>query len=139
MDHNRTQNYLQYFFLNILQKYYQIPILGTLNISGHFHKKTIMQTCRNFNCEVKILKTCYSDYSENAWSCPPIMIVLTCRKHWYPKCWNQLVENFYIHLHAKNQLHFELFFRDFAKALQACHFGNFGNAWRSHQNHSINL
>ena len=26
-------------FLNILQKYYQLPILGTLDMSGHFHQK----------------------------------------------------------------------------------------------------
>ena len=30
-------------FLNKLQKYYQLP-LGTLDISGHFHIKTIMPT-----------------------------------------------------------------------------------------------
>ena len=26
-------------FLNMLQKYYQLPILGILNMSGHFHQK----------------------------------------------------------------------------------------------------
>ena len=26
-------------FLNILEKYYQLPILGILNMSGHFHQK----------------------------------------------------------------------------------------------------
>ena len=26
-------------FLNISQKYYQLPILGVLNMSGHFHQK----------------------------------------------------------------------------------------------------
>ena len=35
LHHNRTQNQLQHS----LQKYYQLPILGTLDISGHFHQK----------------------------------------------------------------------------------------------------
>ena len=35
-------------FLNKLQKYYQLP-LGTLDIFGPFHRKTIMPTCRNFD------------------------------------------------------------------------------------------
>ena len=39
LHHNKTQKQLRLFFLNILQKYYQLPILGTLDMSGHFHKK----------------------------------------------------------------------------------------------------
>ena len=35
--HNRTQKQLQIFFL--MQKYYQLPILGTLDIFGHFLPK----------------------------------------------------------------------------------------------------
>ena len=31
----------------------------------------------------KILKTCYFECFENAWSCPSIMIVSPCRKLWY--------------------------------------------------------
>ena len=41
--HNRTKKQLQKFFLNILQKYYQLPILGTLGVSGHFHQKWYCQ------------------------------------------------------------------------------------------------
>ena len=33
MSHNITQKKLQYFFLNILQNFYQLPILGTLDVS----------------------------------------------------------------------------------------------------------
>ena len=33
LHHNRTQKQLRHFFLNILQKYYQFPVLGTLNIA----------------------------------------------------------------------------------------------------------
>ena len=36
---NGTQKQLRHFFLNILQKYYQINILGTLDMFGHFHQK----------------------------------------------------------------------------------------------------
>ena len=39
-NHNRTQKQLQYLFLNILQKYYQLLILCALYImSGLFHQK----------------------------------------------------------------------------------------------------
>ena len=34
--HNRTQKQFPQFFLNILQKYYQLPIVGTLDMYGHF-------------------------------------------------------------------------------------------------------
>ena len=37
--HNRTQKQLWHLFDRILQKYYQLPILGTLDISGHSHWK----------------------------------------------------------------------------------------------------
>ena len=50
---------------------------------------------------VKILQTYYFEYFENAWSCPAVMIVSPCRPPWCPKCWNQLVGNFDIYLHAK--------------------------------------
>ena len=39
LHHNRMQKWLQHFFLNKLQKYYKLPILGTLDITGHFHQK----------------------------------------------------------------------------------------------------
>ena len=31
------------FFLNMFQKYYQLPIMGTLDMSGHFHQKRYCQ------------------------------------------------------------------------------------------------
>ena len=39
LHQNRTQKQLQHFFQNILQKYYQLHILGFLDMSGHFHQK----------------------------------------------------------------------------------------------------
>ena len=39
LHENSTQKQLRHFFLNILHKYYQLPILGTLVMSGHFHQK----------------------------------------------------------------------------------------------------
>ena len=39
LHHNITQKQLQQFFFDILQKYYQLPILGTLDMSRHFHQK----------------------------------------------------------------------------------------------------
>ena len=39
LHHNRTQKQLQHSFPKVLLKYYQLPILGTLDMSGHFHQK----------------------------------------------------------------------------------------------------
>ena len=75
-----------------------------------------MPTCRKFDVYelhlffffwdiVKILQTHYFQYFENAWSCPSVITVSSCRKLWCPKCWNQLVGNLDVSLHAKNQLH----------------------------------
>ena len=44
---------------------------------------------------------------------------------------NQLVENFDVSLHAKNQFPLQLLFWDVVKTWQTYYFGNFGNAWRS--------
>ena len=43
-----TKNKFRQYFFKILQKYYQLPILGTLDMSSHFYKKTIMSTCKYF-------------------------------------------------------------------------------------------
>ena len=37
--HNRTQTQSQNLLLKILPSYYQLPILGTLDMSHHFHQK----------------------------------------------------------------------------------------------------
>ena len=57
---------------------------------------------------VKILQTSHFEYFENAWSCPSIIIVSPCRRLLSPHCWNQVVGNFYVYLHAKKQLHHSL-------------------------------
>ena len=42
---------LQQFFQNILQKYYQLPILGILDMSSHFHQKeTLMFILQKLWC-----------------------------------------------------------------------------------------
>ena len=126
LHHNRTQKQLQHSFLNMLQKYYQLPILGTLDISGHLHQKqpqlvkTLMFICMEkmnslpnffFWDIVKILQTYYFEYFENAWSYPAVMIVSPCRHLWCPKCWNQLVGNFDVYLHAKINFISNFFFK----------------------------
>ena len=50
----------------------------------------------------EILQICYSEYFENAWPWPSIMIVSPCKKIRFPKCWNQLAGSFNVYLHAKN-------------------------------------
>ena len=39
LHRNVIPKQLQHFFLNGLQKYYQLPILGTFDMSGYFHPK----------------------------------------------------------------------------------------------------
>ena len=39
LHHNRTD----IVDIKILQKHYQLPILGTLDMSGHFHQKQLCQ------------------------------------------------------------------------------------------------
>ena len=73
-NHNRTHK----SSCNTLQKYYQLPILGTFDISGHMEK---MNSLPNFFFWdiVKMLQTYYFEYFENAWSYPAVMIVSPCR------------------------------------------------------------
>ena len=39
LHQNRTQKQLQYVFLKILQKCFEIPIFVTLDMCSHFHQK----------------------------------------------------------------------------------------------------
>ena len=111
------------FFVNILQKHYSFYF----GYSGHvwpLPTKTIMPTSKNSDVYlhaktwtlsvtflgniVKILQACYFEQFENVWSCPSIMIVLPCRKQKY---WNELVGNFDVYLHAKNQIYLTYFLK----------------------------
>ena len=65
----------------------------------------------NFIPKMKLLQTCYFKDFDNAWPCISILIVLTCRKLWWEKCWNQLLGKFHVYLYAKNQLYHSFFFR----------------------------
>ena len=113
LHHSRTQNYIVKILLTSYFGYF-----------GHVWSTpstTIMPTCRNFDVNlhvkistpsltfywdiIKILQLCYFESFENAWSCPSIMIVPPYRKLWCWNCWNQLVWNFDLYMHAKNQLH----------------------------------
>ena len=43
LRHKKTKKLLQYFFLNILQKFNKPLFLGNLDLSGNFHQKSIIQ------------------------------------------------------------------------------------------------
>ena len=43
LHHNRIQKQLLHFFLNMLQKYHQLSILGTLDLHDNFHQKPLCQ------------------------------------------------------------------------------------------------
>ena len=111
LHYSWTQKPFWHFFLNILQKYYQIPILGTLDMSGHslYKRWTLSLTFFLRHCKGianLLLWELVLEYFENDWSWPSILIASPCRKLWRPKCWKQLAGNFYFNLHTKNQLHF---------------------------------
>ena len=59
----------------------------------------------------------YLEYFLKAWSSPSKIIVLPCRKIWYPKCWNQLVENFDVYRQAKSLIYHSTSFKDIPKKL----------------------
>ena len=46
-------------------------------------------------------------------------------------CWNQLVGNFDVYLHAKKSTSYLTSFSDIVETLQIYYFGNLGNVWRS--------
>ena len=68
------------------------------------------------------------------WECLNIPInnhIITLKKLWWPKCCNQLVGNFDVYLHAKDQLHVSLLVSDIVKALQTYYMEKIRNAWPS--------
>ena len=73
------------------------------NNNANLKKHWCLSTCKKMNSITNFFfwdfANLFFEYFENAWSCPS-MIVSPCRKIWYPKCWNQLVGNFF-YLHAK--------------------------------------
>ena len=77
-------------------------------------------------------------YFENARSCPSIVIVSPWRNLWYPKCWNQLVRNFDIYLHARSQIYLELL-RSCKDIKKLAILGTLGILDHLHQNRSNNL
>ena len=87
---NRTQKLLRHFFLKRLQKYYELPILVTLDKSGHFHQK-------QETLQTSILRT------------------LGVLDHPHQKSYYQFVGNFRTYLYPKNQLHYSLLSYDIAK------------------------
>ena len=140
-------------FLKILQKYYQLPTLGTLVVSGHFHQKQQCQLVETFmficmqkmnsipNFVFETLQTCYFEYFESAWPCLYLLTVSPCARRWLWKCWNQFAGNFDVYLHAKNQLHISFLILHIVKTMIATLlFWELWECWRSSiKNHSINL
>lgn len=55
------------------------------------------------------------------------------------KQWNQLLENYDVHFHAKNQIYPSTLSRNIAKILQTYYFWYFGHAWPRPSRHSSNL
>ena len=74
------------------------------------------------------MQTFYLNYFENAWSCPPIMVISPFRKIWWSRCWNQLVGNFSVYLKAKKQSSSLTSFMRFVKTFQTCYFPDFLSA-----------
>ena len=113
-------------FSNILQKFNKLPFLGTLDMSGYFHQKLIIQLVEVLilmNFKMNSIHNFFLGYCKDIanllhwvlWECliMPITMPFTfswsclspCRKLSCPMCWNQLVGNFDVYLHPKRQLH----------------------------------
>ena len=113
--------------------------LDTLDMSGtsikndnfHFLKLWCLSACKKWTPFVTSFFRYCKDIANLLlwvlWEClimTIIMIVWTCRKLWYPNCWNQYVGNSDIYPHAEKKNQFSRFCKD----MQTRYFGNFWNA-----------
>ena len=86
------------------------------------------------------MQTFYLNYFENAWSCPPIMVISPFRKIWWSRCWNQLVGNFSVYLKAKKQSSSLTSFMRYCKDISNLLFSGFSECLSVPiKNHCINL
>ena len=134
-DHNRTKKKV---FLGTLQKYYQLPILDNSDMYGHKNDRSYdFSACKKWTPSLtSFLRYCKGIANLLLWELWEYLImpinndsITLYRKLWCSKCWNQLVRNFDVYLHAKNQLHLLLLFWGTVRKLQTCYFVSFGNAW----------
>ena len=133
---------MRHFFLIIFQKYYQLLILGILDMPGYFHQKryckfvelwcfyackkwtpsldSSLRYCKDIaNLLLWILRKCLITAIKN----DTITLFETLSKvlkSTRTKLWC---------LPAYKKLHLWLLLWDIVKTLQTCYFGNFGNAW----------
>ena len=97
------RNFILYVFLEILQRYCKLVILGTLETP-----KNIMSTCRRHLCLPAIKKSTFSPcFSGDIAKVCKLRILGTLGIPGYtnPKRQYKLVENFNFYLHVKNKLH----------------------------------
>ena len=118
LHQNRTQKYCNTLCKNITNFLFRVlwTYLATSIKSNYPNLRKLwwnlmficmqkMNSLTSFFWDIlKILETYYFEYFKNAWPNPAVMTVSPCRHHWYPKCWNQPVGNFDVHLQAKNAL-----------------------------------
>ena len=147
-------------FSNILQKFNKLPFLGTLDMSGYFHQKLIIQLLEVLilmNFKMNSIHNFFLGYCKDIanllhwvlWECLiiPITIPSTFSGSSYHivenfdtqsveiNCWETLI---FICIKKVNFI--SNVFRDIVKTLQTCFFGNFGDAWPyPSKNLSINL
>ena len=103
-------------FSNILQKFNKLPFLGTLDMSGYFHQKLIIQLLEVLilmNFKMNSIHNFFLGYCKDIanlllWvlSCPsPCPSPFHDHAYHLVERWNQLKVNFDVYLHPKSQLH----------------------------------
>ena len=117
--------------VNILQRYYQLPILGTLDMSGNFHQKGLCQLVETliFICMQKI-NFIYNFFFEILERHCKFTILGTLGMLDHPiKIIASICSKLSCLSACKKSTSFSRFFWRYCKDMQTSYFGHFGHAW----------
>ena len=98
-------NFILPVFLDILQRYYKLVILGTFGEAWLHKPKMIVSSCRKLSClsagrrttsspmffggYCKDMQSSYFAYFRHVWIHTPKMVKSTCRKFWCFSTWQK--------------------------------------------------
>ena len=119
---------IKYYFLNFLRNCRNITnflfcvlwtclVTSIKNENANLQKLKCLSTCKKWTPSMISFSRYRKDIANlllwviwEAWSRLSIMMVSPLKKLWRSTRWNQLLGNFDVYLHAKNQLHLSNFF-----------------------------
>ena len=114
-------NCTTHYFLNMLLRNSKLVISGNMGMPGHTYLKMIVSVWRNL-WQLSAGKISTSSFMFSLTYCndivyykPIVFGTLGMPGYVHPKLYYNLVENCYVYLEAKNQLHLPCFYGDIAK------------------------